>query len=121
MIQNHATQEETDVWVEKLPDLQYSYNIKPHSAIKLSPFEAMFRRISGTKVDDVVHYNTNLNAEKMVKAYAKKKGQNACEVFDKDDKVLVATRTDAEMKKLGDIRQATLRKRNRLTAWSKEA
>ena len=27
MIQNHATQEETDVWVEKLPDLQYSYNI----------------------------------------------------------------------------------------------
>ena len=57
----------------------------------------------------------------MVKAYNKRMGENACEVFDEGDKVLVATRTDAAIKKMGDIRISALRKRNRLTAWSKQA
>ena len=56
----------------------------------------------------------------MIKAYQRKYGEGAVEVYDIGDSVLVATRTEHEIKKMSQISITTMRKKNKLTAWSKK-
>jgi len=64
--------------------------------------------------------NTENNASRMVRAFQRKYGAASAEVFDIGDSVLVATRTEHEIKKLSQISITTMRKKNKLTAWSKK-
>jgi hypothetical protein len=120
-LQNRAVQENSPIWHTCCSQLLHSYNTKIHSAIRMTPFEAFYRRSSATDLDAVIRNNTNKQAEKMVAAYQRSYGIKMCQVFDVTDRVLVATRTDAAIKALGAISVASQRKKNLLTAWSKKS
>ena len=114
------SQNNTDVWFRHTQELMLSYNRKKHSATKAAPFEVMFRRHSASTIDQQIQMNTEDNAARMIKAYQRKYGESAVEVYDIGDSVLVATRTEHEIKKMSQISITTMRKKNKLTAWSKK-
>ena len=123
-IENRMSEQKTKIWWESLPFAVFGYNSTVARSIKMSPFNAMFRRHSnlGQQVDAVIRQRLNKSASRMVKAAERRYGRRKnLEEIRELDTVRVRTVTFPDEKRLSQsqISARAARRRMQTTEWSK--
>jgi hypothetical protein len=118
---------ESKRWVDKIPFFSYLYNTSVHSAIKMTPFMAHRGRLGLLKMDTLIKERINLNAQNMVKRFAKEKSglvkrkeKKPMDIINVGDSVRVSTQSMIEIRAKGDIVIKSHLKKGTLTGYTRD-